>query len=95
MNIKKPQKGAMLGIGLNYIRFAIEEPNLFRFLFQSDYFGGATPLDLIDAEELAPVLSAMQVALGVGAEQTKKGLSDGFSICARICKHHRQQCTEI
>ena len=50
----------MLGIGLNYIRFAIEEPNLFRFLFQSDYFGGATPLDLIDAEELAPVLSAMQ-----------------------------------
>lgn len=95
MNIKKPQKGAMLSIGLNYIRFAIEEPNLFRFLFQSDYFGGATPLDLIDAEELAPVLSAMQVALGVGAEQTKKGLSDGFSICARICKHHRQQCTEI
>ena len=76
MNIKKPQKGAMLGIGLNYIRFAIEEPNLFRFLFQSDYFGGATPLDLIDAEELAPVLSAMQVALGVGAEQTKK---DGYA----------------
>lgn len=85
----------MLGIGLNYIRFAIEEPNLFRFLFQPDYFGGATPLDLIDAEELAPVLSAMQVALGVGAEQTKKDLSDGFSVCARICKHHRQQCTEI
>lgn len=23
----------LLGIGLNYIRFAIEEPNLFRFLF--------------------------------------------------------------
>lgn len=72
MNIKKPQKGVMLGIGLNYIRFAIEEPNLFRFLFQSDYFGGATLLELIDAEELAPVLSAMQGALGVGSEQTKK-----------------------
>ena len=55
-----------------------EEPNLFRFLFQSDYFGGATPLDLIDAEELAPVLSAMQVALGVGAEQTKKDLLTVF-----------------
>ena len=62
----------MLGIGLNYIRFALEEPNLIRFLFQSDYFGGATLLELIDAEELAPVLSAMQVALGGGAEQTKK-----------------------
>lgn len=35
MNIEDPRKGVMLGIGLNYIRFAIEEPHLFRFLFQS------------------------------------------------------------
>ena len=34
MDLKSPQKGVMLGIGMNYIRFAIEEPNLFRFLFQ-------------------------------------------------------------
>ena len=27
------QDDPMLGIGLNYIRFAVEEPNLFRFLF--------------------------------------------------------------
>ena len=33
MNIKEPQEGIMLGIGLNYIRFAIEEPKLFRLLF--------------------------------------------------------------
>ena len=65
-------KGAMLGIGLNYIRFAMEEPHLFRFLFQSDYFNGATLLELIDAEELTPVLSAMQGALEVSLEQTKK-----------------------
>ena len=49
MRIKKPQKGAALGIGMNYIRFAIEEPHLFRFLFQSDYFNGSTLLELIDA----------------------------------------------
>ena len=72
MNIKSPQNGAMLGIGLNYIRFAIEEPNLFRFLFQSDYFAGTTLLELIDADELTPVLSAMSAALGIGMEQTKK-----------------------
>ena len=35
MTMKKPPKGAALGIGMNYIRFAIEEPHLFRFLFQS------------------------------------------------------------
>ena len=72
MQLKNPQKGVMLGIGMNYIRFAIEEPHLFRFLFQSDYFSGKTLLELIDAEELTPVLSAMQRALGIGLEQTKK-----------------------
>ena len=72
MNMKKPPRGAALGIGMNYIRFAIEEPHLFRFLFQSDYFSGKTLLELIDDEELIPVLSAMQSALGIGLEQTKK-----------------------
>ena len=72
MNTKRRQKGAMLGIGMNYIRFAIEEPHLFRFLFQSDFFNGSTLLELIDAEELTPVLSAMQKALGVDIKQTKK-----------------------
>ena len=72
MDLKSPQKGVMLGIGMNYIRFAIEEPNLFRFLFQSDYFSGKTLLELIDADELTPVLSAMQNALGLAMEQTKK-----------------------
>ena len=72
MNMEKPPKGAALGIGMNYIRFAIEEPHLFRFLFQSDYFSGATLLELIDADALLPVLSAMQKALDMRMEQTKK-----------------------
>ena len=71
MDMRKTPKGAALGIGMNYIRFAIEEPHLFRFLFQSDFFSGSTLLELIDAEELTPVLSAMQGALGVDMEQTK------------------------
>lgn len=72
MNMKKTKNGVMLGIGRNYIRFAIEEPHLFRFLFQSDFFGGSTLLELIDADELTPVLSAMREALGMEMEQTKK-----------------------
>ena len=72
MNIENRQKGAMLGIGMNYIRFAIEEPHLFRFLFQSDFFNGSTLLELIGAEELTPVLSAMQRAMEVDIEQVKK-----------------------
>lgn len=72
LNISNHQNDAMLGIGLNYIRFAIFEPNLFRFLFQSNFFNGNTMLELIDADELIPVLSAMREALGMGMEQTKK-----------------------
>ncbi len=72
MELKRPPNGVLLGIGLNYIRFAIEEPLLFRFLFQSDHFDGKTLLELIDAEELIPVLSAMQNALGISMEQTKE-----------------------
>ena len=72
MNIESPQKGIMLGIGLNYIRFAIEEPYLFRFIFQSNFFNGTTLLEMIDAEELAPVLLAMQGAVGGSIERVKE-----------------------
>ena len=72
MNLTSPREGAMLGIGFHYIRFAIEEPHLFRFLFQSDFFAGNTLLELIDAEELTPVLSAMQGALGMDLPRTKQ-----------------------
>ena len=72
MNMKSPPKGVMLGIGLNYIRFAIEEPHLFRFLFQSNFFNGTTLLEMMDAEELTPVISAMQGAVGGSIEQVKE-----------------------
>ena len=72
MDLNRPPTGMLLGIGMNYIRFAIEEPHLFRFLFQSDFFSGSTLLELINAPELAPVLSAMQAALQLKMEQTKQ-----------------------
>ena len=72
MRIKKPQKGAALGIGMNYIRFAIEEPHLFRFLFQSGYAVENSLLEMVDSEELKPVLAAMEGALGMDAERTKQ-----------------------
>ena len=72
MNIPETQEDIMLGIGVNYIRFAIEEPHLFRFLFQSNFFTGTTLPEMIDAEELAPVLSAMQGAVGGSIERMKE-----------------------
>ena len=70
MNVN-PQEDVMLGIGLNYIRFAVEEPNLFRFLFQSGFAVENNLLEMIDSEELTPVILAMQEAMNLNMEQTK------------------------
>ena len=71
MNITNPKEGIMLGIGLNYIRFAIREPNLFRFLFQSGYAVGGSLLEMVDSEELKPLLEIMSGAMKMSMEQTK------------------------
>lgn len=67
-----PQCDPLLGIGLNYIRFAVEEPHLFRFLFQSGYAQENNLLEMIDSEELIPVLAAMQEGAGLSMEKTKQ-----------------------
>lgn len=51
--------GDLLEMGLRYVRFAKEEPLLFKFLFQSDRFSGLSLEDLIRAPETADVLSAV------------------------------------
>jgi AcrR family transcriptional regulator len=67
-----PDQDPVLGIGLNYIRFAVEEPQLFRFLFQSGYAQEHSLLEMIDSEELIPILTAMQEGTGLSMEQTKQ-----------------------
>lgn len=68
----------MLDIGINYIRFAIEEKNLFRFLFQNNEFSGAAMSDLIDAEELSPILLVLQQTLNISRGEAKEIFSTLF-----------------
>ena len=72
MSIPETRADVMLGIGLSYIRFAVEEPNLFRFLFQSGFAAGNSLLEMIDSEGLMPLLSVMQQAMDINMEQTKE-----------------------
>ena len=67
-----PEQDPILGIGLNYIRFAVEEPQLFRFLFQSGYAKEKSLLEMIDSEELIPILAAIQDGAGLSLEKTKQ-----------------------
>lgn len=61
----------MKDIGLNYIRFAVEEKSLFRFLFQSDSFSGRSILDLINAEETQPMVGILSREAGIVIEQAQ------------------------
>lgn len=72
MSVRTPEDGVMMNIGLNYIRFAIEEPNLFRLLFQSGYAPENNLLEMIDSPMLEPVISAMREEMGLDTEKTKE-----------------------
>ena len=60
--------GDLLEIGLRYIRFAQEEPQLFRFLFQSGRFAGFSLEELIRSPEVAGILAAVSSEEGLSAE---------------------------
>lgn len=70
MNVRN--EDILLEIGLNYIRFAIEEPNLFRFLTQSGYAKEHSLLEMVNSKELNPVLELMSGAMGRSVEQTRE-----------------------
>lgn len=72
IHIENPTEGIMLGIGLNYIRFAIREPNLFRLLFQSGFAVENSLMEMVDSEELQPVLTVMQGAMEMDIKQVKE-----------------------
>jgi len=78
MRMDEDSEDPMQEIGVNYIRFAIEERNLFRFLFQSNVFSGAGILDLLESEELMPLFNVLQQELEVSAEEAKEIFSTLF-----------------
>ncbi len=58
----------MLSLGMNYVRFGHEEKNLFRFLFQTDKFGGEDVGSLMADPALTGILDVMAAGLNVSRE---------------------------
>ena len=71
MNIPE-DRDPVMSVGLNYIRFAVEEPQLFRFLFQSGYARENSLPEMIDSEELIPVLTVMEKESGLSREKIRQ-----------------------
>ncbi len=77
MNVGR-EENPMLAIGLNYIRFAIEESKLFCLLFQSDGLAESSVSGLIQEEELFPIIGILQEELGGTQEEVKEVFSTLF-----------------
>lgn len=72
MNLECGYENPMLGIGINYIRFAVREKNLFHLLFQSNEFTGVGIIDLIQSEELLPILQVLQQEAGLTMDEARE-----------------------
>ncbi len=68
---KEADENPMLALGLNYVRFGHEEKNLFRFLFQTDKFGGMNVDTLMHDPNLSGILEVMAGGLGCGTEEAR------------------------
>ena len=58
-NLSGKYERPMLEVGMRHIQFAVEEKNLFRFLFHSDYYTGVSLSDWLagkDFDSLFPIL---------------------------------------
>ena len=66
---KETDENPMLSLGMNYVRFGHEEKNLFRFLFQTDKFGGKDVGALMSDPSLSGILEIMAAGLQVDREK--------------------------
>ena len=69
---KEKDRDPFLSLGLNYVRFAYEERNLFRFLFQSDKLNGKDMDTLLNDPELAQIIDVMKREMGVSEAKAKQ-----------------------
>ena len=68
---KETDADPMLALGLNYVRFGHEEKNLFRFLFQTDKFGGKDIGTLMSDPGLSGIMEVMAAGLKVNTGQAR------------------------
>ncbi len=69
---KETDRNPMLALGVNYVRFGHEERNLFRFLFQTDKFGGKDVGALLSDPALSDVMEVMASGLKVEVEAARE-----------------------
>ena len=62
----------LMQLGLNYVRFAHDEPHLFRFLFQTDAFGGQDLGSMVAAPEVGELVEVVAQSAGMDEAQARQ-----------------------
>ena len=70
----------MLSLGLNYVRFGQEEKNLFRFLFQTNQFGGMDIATLMENPDLSDIILVISKGLDCDATEAREMFLTFFTI---------------
>ena len=61
----------LLALGINYVRFGFEEPNLFRFLFQTDGLGAQDIGALLDGPDLGQMIGIVAQEVGIAQSDAR------------------------
>ena len=77
---KEGDENSMLVMGLNYVRFGNAEKNLFRFLFQTNKFGGMDIAALMGNPALSDIIDVMAKGLECDAEAARGMFLTFFAI---------------
>ncbi len=72
MDIKGGYGNPLLKMGALYVKFAAEEPHLFKFLFQSEHFLHQNIEELLEDEEMQPVLKMIAAAMSSDMASAKE-----------------------
>ena len=79
-NLSGKYERPMLEMGMRYIQFAVEEKNLFRFLFHSNYYTGAPLSDWLTEENLGSVFSVLKIQAKIDTQQAYSIFSQIFLV---------------
>ncbi len=79
-NLSGKYERPMLEVGMRHIQFAIEEKNLFRFLFHSNYYTGVSLSDWLTEENFGSAFSVLKIQAKVDDQQAYRIFSQLFLV---------------
>lgn len=79
-NLSGKYERPMLEMGMRYIQFAVEEKNLFRFLFHSNYYTEGNLSDWLTEEKLGSVFSVLKIQANANVQQAYNIFSQIFLV---------------